>query len=165
MRGCKGAQSLLAPQSTLALGRLGESESEFEHETIHSTGTNSVATEGGRLCEESTVCVGKGRRQQEVDSGNCDSGSQSSVYGSGSSGDRELDGTLGHPGGNPGADNCSHSQRGTGSGSGAAVAASNGCADDNDHSAGTAVATPAAVSATAIRAAARAEREQQKGSS
>ena len=35
---CKGAQSLLAPQSVLALGRLGESESEFEYMTVHSTG-------------------------------------------------------------------------------------------------------------------------------
>ena len=159
---CNGAQSLLAPQSALALGRLGESESEFEHETVHSTGRDSVATKEEHLCEESTVSVGKERGQQAVDnssiSGTSGSGSQSSVYGSGSSG-REFDSTLGHPGEDLGADSRSHSQRGAGSGSGAAVAASNGSADDSDDSAGSAVSTPAAVSATALRAAATFGRE------
>ena len=99
---CKGAQSLLAPQSALALGRLGESESEFEHETAHSAGRDSVATEKEHLCGESTASAGKGRGQQAVDrssiSGTSDSGGQSSVHISGISGDKEFDGTPGYQG-------------------------------------------------------------------
>ena len=85
---CKGAQSLLAPQSALALGRLGEHESEpeFEYMTVHSTGGRYGVGEEP-LCEESTVSVGKGRGQQAVGSssisGTSGSGSQSSVYSSG----------------------------------------------------------------------------------
>ena len=63
---CKGAQSLLAPQSALALGRLGESESEFEHETVHITGRDGREEE--HLSEESTVSAGKGTGQQAVGS-------------------------------------------------------------------------------------------------
>ena len=66
-----------------------------------STDSRSVAAmEEGHLCEESTVSVDKCGGQQAVGtssiSGTSGSGSQSSVYSSGISGDRECDNTLGN---------------------------------------------------------------------
>ena len=65
-------------------------------------GRSVAAMEEGHLCEESTVSVDECGGQQAVGtssiSGTSGSGSQSSVYSSGISGDREFDSTLGHPG-------------------------------------------------------------------
>ena len=88
-------------------------------------------------------------RQQAVGSisGTSGSGSQSSVYGSGSSGDREFDSTLGHPGEDLRAGSSSHSQIGGGSGNGTMVlareAAANQEEDSDDSAAGP--ATPQVV--------------------
>ena len=79
---------------------------------------------------------------------------------------REFDCTLGYRGQDLGAGSASSSQLGGGSGNGTAAlkaeAAANQ-AEDSDDSAGSAVAAPAAVSATVLRWATRAERNSRPG--
>ena len=79
------------------------------------------------------MSVGKGRGQQAVGSSNISgtsgSGSQSSVYSSGISVDREFDSTLGHPGEDLG---WSSNQLHVGGGSGNGMEAGAGAEEDSN---------------------------------